>query len=81
MPIIIPDEAVQQTGLSERELLIELACRLFDIGRLALWPAAKLAGLSRGEMEAELRRRQIPIYRPTAADLEQDLATLKHLHP
>src|SRR5258708_22445977 len=77
MPVVIPDEVLQETGLTERELLIELACRLFDIEKLDLWPAAKLVGLSRGEMEQELWKRKIPIYRPTVADLEQDLAASK----
>jgi predicted HTH domain antitoxin len=77
MPVVIPDEVVQQTRLSERELLIEIACRLFDLEKLDLWPAAKLAGLTRTEMEDELMRRQIPVYRPTVADLQQDLANLE----
>ena len=55
MPVVIPDEVLQETGLSEREALMEIACRLFDIGKLPLWPAAKLAGLTRSEIEAELR--------------------------
>ena len=73
MPLVIPDEVLQQAGLSEREALIEFACRLFDIGKLALCPAAKLAGLSRVEMEGELMKRKIPIYRPTPEDLAEEI--------
>ena len=47
MPVVIPDETLQQAGLTEREALVEIACRLFDAGKLPLWPAAKLAGMSR----------------------------------
>ena len=79
MPVVIPDEVLREAGLSEREALIEIACRLFDIGKLHLWPAAQLAGLTRTEMEGELIKRNIPIYRPTLQDLEDDLATLRHL--
>jgi predicted HTH domain antitoxin len=79
MPVIIPDEVLQAAGLSEREALIEIACRLFDAGKLELWPAAKLAGLTRMEFMAELRLRKIPIYRPTLEDLADDLAALKRL--
>lgn len=79
MPVIIPDEVLREAGLSEREALIEIACRLYDAGKLNLWPAAKLAGLSRVEFESELIQRKIPIYRPTLEDLAQDLATLEHL--
>lgn len=79
MPLIIPDEVLQQAGLTEREALLEFACRLFDIGKLALWPAAKLARLSRVEFEDELHKRKIPIYRPTVEDLNHDLAVLDRL--
>ena len=79
MPVIIPDEVLREAGLSEREALIEIACRLFDAGKLHLWPAAKLAGLSRVEFEGELIQRKIPIYRPTLEDVLEDLATLKRL--
>jgi predicted HTH domain antitoxin len=76
MPVVIPDEVVQQTGLGERELLIEIACRLFDLEKLDLWSAAKLAGLTRTEMEGELMKRNLPIYRYTEEHFQQDLATI-----
>ena len=79
MPVVIPDEVLQQSGLTERELLIELACRLFDLEKLHLWPAAKLAGLSRVEMENELRKRDIAIYRYTEEEWAQDLAAMEHM--
>jgi predicted HTH domain antitoxin len=77
MPIVIPDEVLQQAGLSEREALIEIACRLFEAGKLQLPDASKLTSLTRTEMEAELLKRKIPIYRPTAEELMSDLETLK----
>jgi predicted HTH domain antitoxin len=77
MPLTITDEELHTLGMSEREARIELACRLFDAGRLHLWPAAKFAGLTRVEMEAELAHRNIPIYRPSVEDLKQDLANLE----
>ena len=77
MTLNIPDDVLKQTGLDERGLLIELACRLFDAGKLTLHAAGKLAGLSRIEMEDELLDRGIAIYRPTVEDLEEDLRTLE----
>ena len=77
MPVVIPDELLAETGMTERELLVELACRLFDLEKLDLWPAAKLAGLSRVEMEAELRKRNIPIYRVDEEYWAQELASLE----
>ncbi len=79
MPVVIPDEVLKEAGLTEREALIEIACRLFDIEKLHLWPAAQLAGLTRVEMEGELAKRNIPIYRPTVEDLEEELAAMDRL--
>jgi predicted HTH domain antitoxin len=79
MPVIIPDETLRAAGLTEREAVVEIACRLFDAGKLALWPAAQLAGLGRPEFEAELGRRGITVYRPTETDLADDLAALDRL--
>lgn len=79
MPVVIADEVLKAAGLTEREAKIEFACRLFDIGKLPLWPAAQLAGLSRVEMEDELARRNIPIYRPTVEDVERELADMDRL--
>lgn len=79
MSLTIPDEVLRQAGLDEREALIEFACRLFDAEKLELWPAAKLAGLSRVEMEDELTRRRIAIYRPTLDDLAEDLDAIAQL--
>ena len=79
MSVVIPDETLQQTGLTEREALVEIACHLFDTGRFALWPAAKLVGMSRVEFEGELARRKIAIYRPTVEDLAEEMAALRRL--
>jgi predicted HTH domain antitoxin len=79
MTFSIPDEVVRESGLTEQELLVEIACRLFDADKLHLSAASRLAGLSRVEFEEALRTRKIPIYRPTIEDLMQDLETIKHL--
>lgn len=79
MPVVISDEMVQKTGLSERTLLVEIACRLFEAGRLFLPDAARMVGLTRSEMEAELIVRGIAIFRPTIEEVQRDLETLKRL--
>jgi predicted HTH domain antitoxin len=79
MPVIIPDEVLQRAGWSEREALIEIACWLFDKEKLPLWPAAKLAGMSRVEFEAELFKRKIPIYRITEEYWAQELKALEYM--
>jgi predicted HTH domain antitoxin len=65
--------------MSERDALIEFACRLFDAGKLRLWGAARLAGLSRVAFEDELLARHIPLARPDEGDLADDLAALDRL--
>lgn len=79
MALIIPDDILRETGMQEGEARTEIACRLFDAGKLALWSAAKLAGLDRTQLEQELRARGIAIYRPTVEDLHEDLAAIKRL--
>jgi predicted HTH domain antitoxin len=79
MPLTLSDDVLEKAGMTADEARVEIACRLFDAGKLALWPAAQLAQLSRTEFEGELLSRRIPIYRPTLADLQNDLETLKQL--
>lgn len=79
MPLIIPDDVLREAGLNEHDALVEVACRLFDAGKLTLWSAAKWAGLTRTAFEEELRRRNIPAYRPGLADLADDLNSLDRL--
>jgi predicted HTH domain antitoxin len=79
MPLTISDEVLQQAGMDERSALVEIACRLFDAGKLSLPLAARMAGLSRGEMEDELLDRNIAIYRLTTEDYEEDLSTMARL--
>jgi predicted HTH domain antitoxin len=79
LTISLSDEVLQQAGMSAEEARVEIACCLFDAGKLALWPAAQLAQLSRTAFQEELHRRHIPIYRPTVEDFKADLETLDRL--
>lgn len=79
MALTIPDEVLRQAGMTESEARIEIACRLFDAGRISFPAATRLAGVSRPEFERELDARNLPIYRPTRADLADDLTTLEQL--
>lgn len=79
MPLTISDDVLQSAGLTETEARIEIACRLFDADKLTLWSAVQFAEMTRLEFEEELRRRNIPIYRPTVEDLQADLAAFETL--
>ncbi len=65
--------------MSEGEALVEIACRLFEAGKLTLWSGARLARLSRVVFEQELRARHIALYRPTVDGLEADLDALDRI--
>jgi predicted HTH domain antitoxin len=79
MPVVISDETLRDAGLTEREALVEIAYRLFGAGKLALWPAAKLAGVNRVAFEQALCERHIAVYRPDEGDLADDLAAFDTL--
>jgi predicted HTH domain antitoxin len=61
-------------GLDTSDARLELAARLFDREQISLGLAARLAGLSYGEMVDELARRDISVIRTTADDLKGELA-------
>lgn len=76
MTLHLSEDILKQAGLTEQDVVIELACHLFDAERLPLWPAAQLCGMDRVAFEEELRKRKIAIYRPTVEDVLEDLRTL-----
>lgn len=79
MTITIPDDVMRDAGLTEQDALVEIACRLFDAGRLHKAPAARMAGLSRADFEGALLARGLPVLRFTEEHLQQDLESLKRL--
>lgn len=76
MPLTVSDKLLADAGMTEDEARLEIACLLFDSGKLSLPAAVRWAGCSRTQLEGELLARSISIYRPTADDLETDLAVL-----
>jgi predicted HTH domain antitoxin len=75
----IPDDLLKQAGITEQEALIELACQLFDTGRLSLFFAAKLAQMPQQQFEDLLLERRIPLYRYTETDLDDDRKSLRRM--
>jgi predicted HTH domain antitoxin len=78
MSIVIPDEIVHATGMSEDELLQELAVLLFQADRLTLAQAARLARMPQLQFQRLLGSRQIPPHYDVT-DFEADLETLRSL--
>ena len=76
MALTLSDDVLRDLKMDERTARIEIASRLFQAGKLQLWPAARLAGLSRVEMEDALAERGIPIYRVTREYWAQERQSL-----
>jgi predicted HTH domain antitoxin len=70
---------ISKEGLSEAELRLELACALYERGRVGKAGGAELAGINLFEFQSALRDRRIPS--TTDEMFEGDLATLKVLFP
>ncbi|MCW5849051.1 MAG: UPF0175 family protein [Anaerolineae bacterium] len=78
MSIVIPDEVVEATGLSENEFMRELAVFLFEQDKLTLAQAAQLAEMTRLQFQHLLSSRRIPVHYDVA-EFEADLDTLREL--
>jgi predicted HTH domain antitoxin len=78
MPVALPDELLRSTGLTESELKIELALKLFQQERLTLGQAALLAELPQLDLQRLLASRRIPLHYDQEA-MEQDLQRAKSL--
>ena len=79
MPLTITDDLLRDAGVTAPEARVEIACRLFEAQRLTLPLASRWAGVTRTQLEHELLQRDIPLFRPTPKDLEDDLRTLARL--
>ena len=75
----MPEETLRVAGMDEQEAKVELACRLFDAGKLTIGYASRLAGLTEAEFEVQLQLREIPRYRYTEEMLQHDVEVLKKL--
>jgi predicted HTH domain antitoxin len=78
MAIVIPDEILRATRMSEQELTQALAVALFEKGKLSLGQAARLAGTSQGDFRALLSAQGVSLHYDVT-ELEQDLATLREM--
>ncbi len=75
MIVEIPDQVLEQAGLSSKELLLKVALLLFKEEKLTLGQASRLAGLHQAEFQKELAAAEIPIHYGKE-DLERDMRTL-----
>ena len=78
MSVIIPDEILHATRMTEEELKQEIAIFLFEKDKLTLAQASRLAEVSRLQFQHLLASRQIPVHYDVA-EFEKDLRTLQEL--
>jgi predicted HTH domain antitoxin len=78
MSVVIPDDIVQATRMTEEELRQEIAVLLFQKEKLTLAQASRLAGMTRLQFQHLLASREIPVHYDVG-EFEQDLATLQEL--
>jgi predicted HTH domain antitoxin len=78
MSVVISEDLLYATHLSESELKQEIAVMLFEKDKLTLGQAARFAELSQWRFQHLLASRAIPVHYDVK-EFEQDLATLKQL--
>jgi predicted HTH domain antitoxin len=78
MDVLIPAEVIASTGLTPEEFRVEIAVHLYEIGRMTLEQASKLAEVDQLQFQALLAEQEIPLHYGVE-DLEEDIQTLKRL--
>ena len=76
--ITLPEHIIRSAGLSEQELIEEIAIMLFQKEKLTLAQASKLAKLTQIQFQHLLASRNIPVHYGKE-DFDHDLATLQEL--
>jgi len=79
VPVTIPDQLLSEAGLSEADAKLEIACRLYDAGRLTMPQATRWAGISRVEFESALLHRGLPLIRIDDIYWHQEVEGLERL--
>ena len=78
MSLLVSDDIVQASGLSERELLLEIVIMLFQQDKISLGKASELLGIHRMQFQKLLADRRICVHYGIA-EFEEDLKTLQEL--
>jgi predicted HTH domain antitoxin len=78
MSLLLSDDLLQATRMTEDELRVEIAVMLFQKQKLTLGQASHLAGMNLFDFQQLLGSRQVPIHYDVA-EYEQDLRTLEVL--
>jgi predicted HTH domain antitoxin len=78
MSIVIPDNIVYSTRMTEEELLQEIAILLYQKEKLSMGQASKLARMNQWQFQLLLGSRKIPVHYDVT-EFESDLNTLREM--
>lgn len=78
MSVVISDEILHTTRMSENEIMQEIAILLFQKEKLTLGQASEMAGMTQLQFQHLLASRQIPVHYDVE-ELEADIKTLRTL--
>lgn len=78
MSVVVPDEILTATRMTETEMRQEIAIMLFQREKLTLAQASQFAGMHRVTFQHLLASRQIPVHYG-GEDLEQGIQTLREM--
>ncbi len=76
MTLLVSDEIIQASGLSERELLWEIVIMLFQRDKISLGKASELLGIHRMEFQKLLAERGICVHYDVL-EFQEDIKTLQ----
>lgn len=79
MSVVISDDTLRASGMTEVEFKQEVALLLFGSGKLPLGYASKLAEMDKIQFQQLLQERKIPLYSYEIEDFELDLKNLREL--
>ena len=78
MSVIIPDDLVQASGMSEEDLFQEIVLMLFEQKKISIGKASNLLGMNLIQFQHLIASREIFIHYDID-DFKADVATLKRL--
>ena len=78
MSLVISDDLVKASGLSERDLFLEIVLMLFRQDKISLGKASELMGLHRMQFQELLADRDICVHYDVA-EFQEDLKTLQEM--
>ncbi len=78
MSVVVPDEILAATRMTEAEMRQEIAVMLFEKEKLTLAQASRFARMHRIAFQHLLASRHIPVHYDVA-DFEQDIQNLREM--